>query len=328
MNGLILAGIGKGIADAGAAYAGGMSKMAEFEMQNQRDEAREQRQLRLADQLETQKEEKRARQAVEVEQRAAEAPLKREALDVIAAGSKVAGDSPVATKEEVLKLIKENPEYREVYRKAGLIGEDKMDPRLRRAYDEESAAREVGVSSTMLDSYRKQKTDTLAIIKEENRDKREENRANQTDRRLDIMEKSATARQAASDAKAKNTGADKPITGVDLERTAKAAERALALQLGVPLKDVPETVARLKKQNKIDADTQGYLDEYQTALKDWQGYKRKPSGSGDNATPAPAKPSADAGASSAPKAGDTKIVASGPNAGKTAVFDGTGWKLK
>lgn len=328
MGGLILAGIGKGIADAGAAYAGGMSKMAEFEMQNQRDEAREQRQLRLADQLETQKEEKRARQAVEVEQRAAEAPLKREALDVIAAGSKVAGDSPVATKEEVLKLIKENPEYREVYRKAGLIGEDKMDPRLRRAYDEESAAREVGVSSTMLDSYRKQKTDTLAIIKEENKEVERKSDKEQMDRRLDIMEKGATARQAASDAKAKNAGADKPITGVDLERTAKAAERALALQLGVPLKDVPETVARLKKQNKIDADTQGYLDEYQTALKDWQGYKRKPSGSGDNATPAPAKPSADAGASSAPKAGDTKIVASGPNAGKTAVFDGTGWKLK
>lgn len=326
--GLILGGIGKGIADAGAAYAGGMSKMAEFEMQNQRDEAREQRQLRLADQLETQKEEKRARQAIEVEQRAGEAPLKREAADVVTAGSKVAGDSPVASKEEVLKMIKENPQYREVYRKAGILTEDKMDPRLRRAYDEESAAREVGVSSTMLDSYRKQKTDTLAIIKEENKEKRDEARFDQGERRLDIMEKGIIARQAASDAKTKNAGADKPITGVDLERTAKAAERALALQLGVPLKDVPETVARLKKQGKIDADTQGYLDEYQTALKDWQGYKRKPNPSGDNATPAPAKPSADAGASSAPKAGDTKIVASGPNAGKTAVFDGTGWKLK
>jgi hypothetical protein len=286
MGGLILAGIGKGIADAGAAYAGGMSKMAEFEMQNQRDEAREQRQLRLADQLETQKEEKRAAQATEISRRADEAPLKREAAAVVEAGSKVEGDSPVATKEEVLKMIKENPQYREVYRKAGLIGEDKMDPRLRRATEEEQAAREVGASATMVDAYSKAKRDTLALIGQENKEKREETRSEQMDRRLDIMEKGATARQAATDAKAKNAGADKPITGVDLERTAKAAERALALQLGVPLKDVPETVARLKKQGKVDSDTQGYLDEYQTALKDWQGYKRKPKDSADNATPA------------------------------------------
>lgn len=292
--GLILGGIGKGIADAGAAYAGGMMKGAEFEMQQEREAQREQRQLRLADQLETQKEEKRAKQAIEVEQRAAEAPLKREAGDVVTAGSKVAGESPVATKEEVLKLIKENPQYREVYRKAGILTEDKMDPRLRQAVDQESAAREVGVSSSMLDSYRKAKTDTLALIKEENKEKRDETRLEQSDRRLDIMEKGIVSRAAAADKRAA-AGADKPITGVDLERTAKAAERALALQIGVPLKDVPETVARLKKQGKIDADTQTYIDEYQTALKDWQGYKRKPKPVSDNATPTPAQTTPAAG---------------------------------
>lgn len=285
MSGLILAGIGKGIADAGAAYAGGMMKNAEFEMQQQREAEREQRQLRLADQLETQKEEKRAAQALEISKRADEAPLKREAAAVVSAGSQVAGESPVATKEEVLKMIKENPQYREVYRKAGLIGEDKMDPRLRRATEEEQAAREVGASSSMVEAYSKAKRDTLALIGQENKEKREETRSEQMDRRLDIMEKGANARAT----KANQPAAEKPITGVDLERTAKAAERALALQLGVPLKDVPETVARLKKQGKIDADTQSYLDEYQTALKDWQGYKRKPKPVGDNATP-PAVP--------------------------------------
>jgi len=287
MSGLILAGIGKGIADAGAAYAGGMMKNAEFEMQQQREAEREQRQLRLADQLETQKEEKRAAQALEISKRADEAPLKREAAAVVSAGSQVAGESPVATKEEVLKMIKENPQYREVYRKAGLIGEDKMDPRLRRATEEEQAAREVGASSSMVEAYSKAKRDTLALIGQENKEKREETRSEQMDRRLDIMEKGANARAT----KANQPAAEKPITGVDLERTAKAAERALALQLGVPLKDVPETVARLKKQGKVDADTQSYLDEYQTALKDWQGYKRKPKPVGDNATP-PATPTA------------------------------------
>jgi hypothetical protein len=102
------------------------------------------------------------------------------------------------------------------------------------------------------------------------------------DRRLDIMEKGANTRAT----KANQPAAEKPITGVDLERTAKAAERALSMQLGVPVKDVPETVARLKKQNKIDSDTQSYLDEYNAALKEWQGYKRKPKDSGDNVTPA------------------------------------------
>jgi hypothetical protein len=179
-------------------------------------------------------------------------------------------------------MIKENPQYREVYRKAGLIGEDKMDPRLRRATEEEQAAREVGASASMVDAYSKAKRDTLALIGQENKEARADTRDEQMNRRLDIMEKGATARQAASDAKAKNAGADKPITGVDLERTAKAAERALSMQLGVPVKDVPETVARLKKQNKIDSDTQSYLDEYNAALKEWQGYKRKPKDSGDN----------------------------------------------
>jgi hypothetical protein len=196
--GLILGGIGKGIADAGAAYAGGMSKMAEFEMQQEREAQREQRQLRLADQLETQKEERRAAQAIEVEKRASEAPLKRDVSVLQGVAAKVEGDSPVMGKEEMLKLIKDNPEYREVYRKAGLIGEDKMDPRLRQASDQEAAAREVGVSSTLLESYRKAKTDTLTLIKEENKEVERKSDKEQMDRRLDIMEKGADARAKSS----------------------------------------------------------------------------------------------------------------------------------
>jgi hypothetical protein len=47
--------------------------------------------------------------------------------------------------------------------------------------------------------------------------------------------------------------------------------------------------------------------------------------------PAPAASSAApaaSGAAPAPKKGDTRTVASGPNKGKTAVFDGTGWVLQ
>lgn len=167
MSGLILAGIGKGIAEAGNFYASAMTKSA-------LDRESEERKIRLADELETKKEEKRAAQAIAVDKLADEAPLKRDVGVLQGKAAQVEGDSPVMSKEEMLKLIKENPEYREVYRKAGLIGEDKMDPRLRRADDEERAAREVGVSSSVLESYRKAKSDTLAIIKQENRDARDD----------------------------------------------------------------------------------------------------------------------------------------------------------
>lgn len=289
-SGLILGGIGKGIAEAGAAYAGGMSKMAEFEMQQQREDMREERQLRLAEKMATQKEERESTKHLEIGKRADEAPLKREAAAVVSAGSKVEGESPVMSKEEVLQLIKDNPQYREVYRKAGLIGEDKIDPSVRRAMDEEAAAREVGAPASMVEGYRKSKIDMLARIKEEARQAHTDVVEQQGQQRLDILARGMTAKEN----RANQPAADKPITGVDLERTAKAAERALAMHIGVPVKDVPETIARLRKQNKMDSETQGYLDEYTTSLKEWQGYKRKPKDVSDNVTPtsAPAKPAA------------------------------------
>jgi hypothetical protein len=278
MAGLILAGIGKGIADAGAAYAGGMMKGAEYEMQSQRDEDRERR----AEERKTRNEEALKQRIIseseQVQQRASEAPARRVAGELDKYGSMVVGDSPEMSKEEIQKLVQDNPQYRAVYEKAGLIGADKMDPRLRASSDRAEAALSIGAHSSVIEAYSKERDSVLKEIKEENAIKRSEKRDDQRDRQLDIMEKGANARAS----NANKPAVDKPITGVDLERTAKAAERALSMQLGVPVKDVPETVARLKKQNKMDADTQGYLDEYNAALKEWQGYKRKPKDSGDN----------------------------------------------
>ena len=283
MSGLILAGIGKGIADAGAAYAGGMMKGAEYQMKEQLDEDRERR----AEERKTRNEESLKQRIIseseQVQQRAAEAPARRVAGELDKYGSMVAGDSPEMSKEEIQKLVQENPQYRAVYEKAGLIGADKMDPRLRASSDRAEAAMSIGAHSSVIEAYSKERDSVLKEIKEENAVKRSEKRDDQRDRQLDIMDKRANATAARANAPA----ADKPITGVDLERTAKAAERALSMQLGVPVKDVPETVARLKKQNKLDADTQGYLDEYNAALKEWQGYKRKPKDSGDNLTTPP-----------------------------------------
>jgi len=192
MAGLILAGIGKGIADAGAAYAGGMSKMAEFEMQQEREDQREQRQLRLADKLETQKSEKYAAKANEVAAAADIAPTKRAALEAISKLKEISPDaSQVSSEEEMTQYMKENPSYKQGLEKAGLIGADKMDPRLRRATDEEAAARAVGAPASMIESLSKAKRDTLALIGQEWKE-------SQGERRLDIMEKGADARAKSS----------------------------------------------------------------------------------------------------------------------------------
>jgi hypothetical protein len=192
MAGLILAGIGKGIADAGAAYAGGMSKMAEFEMQQEREAQREQRQLRLADQLETQKSEKYATKSNEVAAAADIAPTKRAALEAISKLKEISPDpSQVASEEEMTQYMKENPSYKQGLEKSGLIGADKMDPRLRRATDEEAAARSVGAPASMIESLSKAKRDTLSLLSQEWKE-------SQGERRLDIMEKGVNARVSAS----------------------------------------------------------------------------------------------------------------------------------
>lgn len=301
--GLILGGIGKGIADAGSAYAGGMMKGVEFEMQNQRDEDRERRlEDRKTKELESLKQRVIAESA-QVEQRATEMGTQRESADVTRAATELSGrmsglSSQAQSPKELEQYMRDNPEYKKGLERAGLIGSDKMNPELQAASDRSKAALQLGSHSSVIDAYDKQRSAVLAQIKEDRAEKAAQSTANYqvamgeaASRRADAADKSASAAEknaAAREMKANQPAGEKPITGVDLERTAKAAERALSLQLGVPLKDVPETVARLKKTNKMDADTQGFVDEYTSSLKEWQGYKRKskPDGaSSDNATP-------------------------------------------
>lgn len=291
MAGLIWGGIGKGIADAAAAYGGGMMKGAEYQMKEQLDEDKERRAEERKARGEEALKQRVISESEKVQQVAGEAPVKRAATDVASRLREMAPNpEEVASQAELEKYMKENPSYREGLQKAGLIGADKMDPRLRASSDRAEAALSIGAHSSVIDAYSKERDSVLKEIKEENAIKRseatEERRSKEFQALLPIRQQTADAASTRANRPAA-TGAtgEKPITGVDLERTAKAAERALSMQLGVPVKDVPETVARLKKQNKMDADTQGYLDEYNAALKEWQGYKRKPKDSGDNATP-------------------------------------------
>ena len=74
----------------------------------------------------------------------------------------------------------------------------------------------------------------------------------------------------------------------------------------------PELNAALRKKDTVAADA-----------------RRKAILTEELAKPAPPAPAATpGGATTAPKKGDTRPIASGPNKGKTAEFDGTGWVLK
>lgn len=187
MSGLIWAGIGKGIADAGSTFGNYMAKDIEATRQDEREALREERLLKrqeALDQLKADREETKAEtlkqrvasESVQVQARAADAPVRRDAAALGTLGAQVAGDSPVMPQEEREALIRENPQYREVYRQAGLIGADKMDPRLREADDQSKAALEIGAHSSVIDAYAKQRKDVLDQIRLENTEKRGDQR--------------------------------------------------------------------------------------------------------------------------------------------------------
>jgi hypothetical protein len=296
MSGLIWAGLGKGIADAGAAYGGAMARAAEFDYKTQEEERSFQRKLDMEDKRAESLKQRVIREIEEVNKTSADVAAKRDAAQfnkdagaIAGVAGQVAGASPAMSQEEISQLMKDNPQYRETYRKAGLI-DKAMSPdqqRLQTADDKVQGALQIGAHSSVVDAFQKSKKDVLEQIREENKERRdmrredrmdaaEERRSKEFQALLPIRQQTA---DAATDRANRPTGkpdtGDKPPTGIDLERNAKAAEKALALELGVPVKDVPETVARLRKQNKITADAQTKLDAYNSSLTEWQNYKKK-----------------------------------------------------
>lgn len=325
-SGLIWAGIGKGIADAGSAIGQSMWKDAaqdEAERKEAQREAalmrREERRAFLKEEFDRQRaareEEDRAAMANAISQRAGDAAINRDAAALAKTGFRTDENSETAmTQKDIAKLLKEQPDLRDTYKSTGLIGADKIDPRLQRANDEEQAARELGAKATIVESYAKAKKAVLDQITQENKDEQTnrrldqgEERLNQYGRKLDqqgeligakidrMANQNMTDKQNADSRTTQankpsgrgGSSGDKPPTGIDLERNAKAAEKALALELGVPVKDVPETVARLRKQNKLTPEAQDKLDSYNSALSRWQNYKSDRPSSDSAPAPSP-----------------------------------------
>jgi hypothetical protein len=338
MKGLILAGIGKGIADAGQTVSNFMVKDIEDKRKEMLDALREERQaareLARDDRLSEREAERETRkieretataealkkrvagESVQIESLAADAPIRRDAAAVSRLGAQVEGESPVMEQSEIEKLIRENPQYREVYRKAGLIGEDKMDPRLRAAEDQATAALEIGAHSSVIDAYSKKRRDVLEQIRLDNTATRSEQqhtaqmaaiteRGRQFDERKPILQQAADARTTSAGAAVTRanrppssgggSGGDKPATTADMQRQINAANDDIATLLGTTTREMNQKLERTKSRaDGGDAqaiakmkEIQPYLDAKKTLNQRMREFK---SPSEDGSTGSPSKP--------------------------------------
>jgi hypothetical protein len=199
-SGLIWAGIGKGISDAGTAYGGAMLKQVEIENQDRRDELREQRATLRQESLERLKEamveersQKDAARAIKIDERALDIGQQRasKAFEPLAASSAQAGtEGDIELPKETLeRFSKENPTIGKQYRDMGLVNSSmpltRNEGRMQSADDQIQAARELGASSTQLKSYQDLKKTTLDEIREENKETGRKADRDATNSRLD-----------------------------------------------------------------------------------------------------------------------------------------------
>jgi hypothetical protein len=207
MSGLIWAGIGKGIADAGTTFGSYMLRDIEDQRRREDEERREANAIKRAEEAErirAEREEKKAEtlkqrvttETAQVEQRATQIGTERRTarldsdatrLGEMSAKADEQGDTALS-KEQMLDLIRKDPALRESYRKSGLIegaAESTRDSRLIAAEDRVTAAMGIGAHSSVLDAYTKAKADTLREVAEENREKQRAAAQAATDLRLD-----------------------------------------------------------------------------------------------------------------------------------------------
>jgi hypothetical protein len=227
MSGLIWAGIGRGISDAGATLGNAMMRRYEADQAVVREEARDARRLAAEESRAEALKKRVIDEIAQAQSKAADIGRDRVAGQVQAIGSQVAGDSPVMEQSEIAALLKENPQYEQIYRQSGII-QDAMDPRAQQATDEVDAALGIGAHSSVIDALNKKRTSVLEQIREENREKKAKadqdannRRLDQQDRRLDILDKNVTNRTSKSD-----SDKDKPPTEDQITRAEQALSSA------------------------------------------------------------------------------------------------------
>lgn len=196
-SGLIWAGIGKGVADAGATMGNALMKGIDDEVKSRRELALEElREQRKIDRDERDKK-NRMDEANRATAMADEVGRTRSAgaFDKLAASSAQAGEQGdiALSQDQLRELVKNDPELGKQYQNMGLISAamplTRNQERMQRVEDEYASAVKIGAHSTVLEAFEKRRKAVLDEIKEENKDERERRRDEQQGRRLDQQDR-------------------------------------------------------------------------------------------------------------------------------------------
>lgn len=328
--GLILAGMGKGIAEAGSTYGNMMFKAAESELSDKRAQQRAEALERLKFQMQEDQAKKDADVLNQAQTAAAAAGKARSAAQLEAESGRLAehagtvkGDAPAMTQDEIKRHLETlSPSERNAIAKTGLVGEAMSKPRqeLQGMEDVIDAARKGGGSSNLIKSLQESKRERLKEIAQEakeegekaerqlNRDRedRRDREARDRARYQDRMADAADRRAAAAEARANRDPRDpsnKPATTADMQRQVTFVRDQIATELGSPKSELNTAIAATKRKAAAgDAKAkekleiiQPYLDELDELGTRLKQFKNPP------AQPA-APPAAGSSASGAPAA--------------------------
>lgn len=220
-------------------------------------------------------------------------------------------------KQKALEQVRNlPPEARRIYEEQGMLPKE-SDPRLQRYLDASESAAKSGASRETLEHFEKAKAKVLEEIKAENTVKAAEIRADSAMKVAEKnMEKSLAVvnRQGGGGSGGGGDGKDDSL------------KRLKALY----------DMAQKEKPELLTPTTNTAKAEHQRALTEWQerygadvsAYESALRGGSGAPKPAVTTETRPAPVASAFKTGASKVIQSGPNKGKTAVFDGTGWLLK
>lgn len=304
-NGLIWAALGKGIADAGSTFSNAMMQDIQDRRKTELEALREQRKMDMDEAREERKAQQLLGESERAYAKADQIGMGRTVDAVQRAGSSMAGDAPVASREEVEQAIAANPSARRLYEEAGVLpklNEDQSE--YQRASDLVQGATETGASSTTLKALQEQRTAVLQRIKEENRHTevigKLDERKRQFDEKMPIEQQKADAQTTAAGAaktradkyvpggggsggsRGTSTG-DKPATTADLQRKVENAKDQIVSVIGGKKADLFDTLAVLqRKASRGDEKAQARLQEIEPAMQlfkrassELQSFKRK-----------------------------------------------------
>lgn len=289
-SGLIWAGVGKGIADAGATYGNMMFKAAESELADQRSLLKAQALKRFEEDLKEEAAKRDADIYSRAQTRAGEIATTRQAQQLETDSSKlaantqnIAGEAPAMTQDEMKRHLESlNPAERKALEGTGLVSKamSPMRQELQGYDDTITAARELGGSSTLVKSLQDAKKERLAEIKaefkeqgekeerelnrqrEDRRDRESRERYDQGERRLDILGRNADTNRIR--AERPSGGGVKDLSEVKLNQEAetlrKSAKDATRKEDRIyyedRLREVMDEIADRRK-NKPSAETKG-----------------------------------------------------------------------